>query len=184
MSGYHANSVCSLESALSQVDRLKGHGDQTAAVDRIKCIALICRYPLVEFQNKVQKYDKSLGLGKSVGKVKHAGKKIQYAFSTKQEAVTLRTYLNMHTGVINMLLTEHALELLGVASEQRSKNHELLMDRIEASSRVLGEVKGNVEIQAVAIKDNASLLQTLLCTISDEIVAPIRSLSQTVTNIL
>lgn len=40
-----ANLILSLQRALSQVDKLKGRGDQAIAIDQIKCAALTCEYP-------------------------------------------------------------------------------------------------------------------------------------------
>lgn len=165
------------------MDKLKGRGDQAVAVDLIKCTALTCRYPLEEFLAKIQKYEKSLGLGGSGGKIKDAGRKIQYAFGKKDEANTLRNYLNVHIGTINMLLVRSGLEMLDVASEQRDKNQEELRDRIEGSSRELTEVRGNVEAQALAIRENNSIIQKLFCMVSGEIAAPLKSLSQTVAKV-
>lgn len=175
--------ICSLQRALSQVDKLKGRGDQAIAVDQIKYAALTCRYPLEDFLAKIQKYEKSLGVGKSVGRIKHAGRKVQYAFEKKDEADTLRTYLNMHIGTINMLLVRQGLELLDVASEQTDKNQEELRDRIEGSSRELREVRGNVEAQALALRENNSIIQKLFWMVGGELAAPLKSLSQTVAKV-
>ena len=166
------------------MEKLNGQGDQAATVDRIKCTALTCRYPLERFLNKIEKYHKSLGVGKSAGKVKDAGKKIQYAFKTRGEANKLREYLKQHIYIINISLTEHGVKLLAVASEERKENQEELRSRIESSSRELGEVRGNVEAQAFTIRSNASMLRNLLWTVTSEIAVPFKSLSQTVTNIL
>ena len=178
-----ANLGCSLQRALIQVDKLKGRGDHAIAIDQIKCAALTCRYPLEEFLSKIQKHEKSLGLGKSMGKIKDAGRKVQYAFGKKNEADTLRNYLNIHLGTINMLLVRQGLEMLDVASEQTDKNQEELRDRIEGSSRELRVVKGNVEAQALAVRENQSLIQNLFWMISSEIAAPLKCLGQTVAKV-
>ena len=129
-----ANLIRSLKTALGQVDKLKGRSDQAIAVDQIKCAALTCRYPLEAFLARIQKYEESLGLGKSIGKIKDTGRKVQYAFGKNDEASKLRDYLNIHIGTINMLLVQQGLEMLDIASEQTSKNQEELRDKIEASS--------------------------------------------------
>ena len=165
------------------MDKLKGRGEQAVAVDQIKCAALTCRYPLEDFLAKIQKYEKSLGTGKSVDKAKGAGRKIQYAFGKKTEANTLRSYLNIHIGTINMLLIQQGLKMLDVASEQSDKNQEELRDRIEGSSRELREVRGNVEAQALAVRENNSIIQKLFWMVSGEIAAPLKSLSQTVAKV-
>ena len=179
-----ANEMHSLERALVQVEKLNGQGDQAAAVDRIKCTALACRYPLERFLNKIEKYHQSLGVGKSAGKVKDAGKKIQYAFKTRGEANKLREYLKQHIYIINLSLNDFGVKLLVVASEEREKNQNELRSRIEDSSKELGEVRGNLEAQALTTRSNGSILRNLLWTVTSEIVAPLKTLSQTVTNIL
>lgn len=177
------NSIGSLKRALSQVDKLKGRGDQTIAVDQIKCAALTCRYPLEEFLAKIENYKRSLGLGRSAGIFKDAGRKVQYAFGRNDDGNTLRSYLNIHIGTINMLLVRQGLEMLDVASEQTVKNQEELRDRIEGSSRELREVRGNVEAQVLAVRENNSIIQKLFWMVSGEIAAPLKSLSQTVAKV-
>ena len=179
------NPVHSLERVLVQVEKLNGQGAQeAAAIDRIKLHALSCRHHLEGFLTKIQKYHKSLGVGNSNGKVKDAGKKIQYAFKTRGEANKLWEYLKQHLYIINTSLTEYGVTLLAVASEERKENQEELRSRIEGSSRELGKIRDNVEAQAPVIRSISSLLRNLLWTVTSEVAAPLTSLSQTATNIL
>ena len=178
-----ADFVYSLRRALNQVDKLKGRGDQAIAIDRIKCAALTCKYPLEQFLAKIQKYEKSLGLGKSVAKVRDAGRKIQYALGRRDEANMLRNYLNLHIGTINMLMLQEGLERLDVASEKSEKNQEETKDGIKVCSRELKGVKGSVEAQVLAVRENNSILQKLFCMVSGEIAAPLKTLSQTVAKV-
>ena len=176
----------SLNRALSQVDKLKGRGDQAIAIDQIKYAALTCRSPIEQFLAKIQKYEKSLGLGKSVNKIIDAGRKVQYAGEKKDEANKLRRYLNLHIGTINMLMLQHGLERLDIASEQSEQNRrdqEEIKDRIESCSRELKEVKGNVEAQVLAVRENKSIIYKLFRMVSGEIAAPLKTLSQTVAKV-
>ncbi|KAF6238418.1 hypothetical protein HO173_003385 [Letharia columbiana] len=136
----------SLKQALSQVDKLKGRGDQAVAIDQIKCAALTCKYPLEQLLAKIQKYEKSLGPGKSVAKVRDAGRKVCCALGKKDEANRLRNYFNLHIWTINMLMLQEGLERLDVASEQSDKNQEDTKDGIEGYSRELKEVKGRTSL--------------------------------------
>ena len=120
----------------------------------------------------------------SAGKVKDTGKKIQYAFKTRGEANKLREYLKQHIYIINMSLTEHGVKLLTVASEERKENQDELRSRIEGSLKELGEMRGNVEAQALTIRSIGSMLRNLLWTVTSEIMNPLKSLSQAVTDIL
>ena len=165
------------------MDKLKGRSDQAIAIGQIKCAALTCRYPLEAFLAKIKRYEESLGLGKSVGKIKDAGRKVQYALGKKDEAGKLRNYLNIHIGTINMLLVQQGLEMLDVASEQTSKNQEELRDRIEASSKELREMRGNTEAQAFAVRENTSSIQKLFWMVSGEVAAPLKILTQTVAKV-
>lgn len=165
------------------MDKLEGRSDQAIAIDQIKCAALTCRYPLETFLAKIEKYEESLGLEKSVGKIKDASRKVQFALGKKDEAGKLRSFLNIHIGTINMLLVRQGLEMLEVASEQARKNQEELRDGIEASSKELRKMRGNAETQAFAVRENTSLIQKLFWMVSGEVAAPLRSLSQTVVKV-
>lgn len=181
--GCCVNMICSLKRALNHVEKLKGRRDQATVIDQIKCAALTCRLPLDEFLGKIQKYEKSFGLGKTLGKIKDAARKVQYGFKGNDEASRLRSYLNIHIGTINMLLVQQGLVMLDVASEQTEKNQEELMDMLEGSSRELREVSGNVEAQALAVRENKSIIQKLFWMVSGEIAAPLKSLNQTVAKV-
>ena len=175
--------MCSLKGALSQVDKLKGRGDQAIAIDQIKCAALTCKYPLEQSLAKIKKYEKSLGLGKSVDKVRDAGRKIQFALGRKEEAHRLRSYLNVHIGTINILMLQNGLERLDVASEQSKNNQEETKNGIEGCSTELKEMKGNVEAQILVVRENNSMIQKLFGMLSGEIAAPLKTLSQTVAKV-
>ncbi len=82
-----------------------------------------------------------------------------------------------------MLLLRQGLEMLDVAKEERDKEQDDIKGRIEDSSRELREVRGNTEAQALAIKENNSMLRKLFWMVSGDIAAPLRSLSQAVAKV-
>lgn len=82
------------------MDKVKGRGAQAIAVDQIKCAALTCRHLLEDFLAKICKYEKDLSVQNQNGKIKTATRKVQYAFTRKKEADTLRSSLNIHIGTI------------------------------------------------------------------------------------
>ena len=129
------------------------------------------------------KYDKKSGLEWLDGKARNTARKVQYAFKKKSEANTLRNYLNIHIGTINLLLVWQGLAAHDVASERRNKNQDQLRDRIEDSFRELREVRGNTEAQALAIGENNSMLRKLFWIVSGDIPALLRSLSQGVAKV-
>ena len=124
-----------------------------------------------------------MGLGKSVDRVRDAGRKIQYALGKRDEASRLRNYLNLHIGTINMLMLQNGLEKLDVASEQSSKNQKKTKNGIDGCSKELKEVKGNLEAQVLAVRENNSMIQKLFWMVSGEIAAPLKTLSQMVAKV-
>lgn len=99
------------------------------------------------------------------------------------EANRLRHYLNLHIGTINTLMLQNGLERLDVASEQSERNQEETKDRIETCIRELKEVKGNVEAQVLAVRENDSITHKLFGMVSGEIAASLKTLSQTVAKV-
>ena len=165
------------------MEKLKGQGDQAIAIEQIRCIALSCSLPLEQFLAKIQKFEKSLGVGKSAGRLKDAGRKVQYAFGSRDEVNGIRIYLSRHIEIINMRIGLLGLELLDVASETIDRNQEELRNSIIKSDRELMEVKSMVETLALASRENVSVLKKLFWVITAEIVAPLKSLSHTATSV-
>ena len=128
-----------LQRALQHVDKLKVPlgGDQEPAINAIKCAALMCKHPLAEFLTKIKKYEASLGLGPSRGKISNLETKIRWGLSKKDEALKLRNYLNIHIGSINMMLMAHGLEMLTMAADQSAQDRNDLVKRIEETQSAL-----------------------------------------------
>ena len=101
----------------------------------------------------------------------------------KNEADSLRNYLNLHIGTINMLMLQNGLEKLDVTSEQSNKNQDEIKDGFERCSREIKEVKGNIEAQVLAVRENKSIIQKLFGMVGGEIAAPLKTLSQTVAKV-
>jgi hypothetical protein len=117
-----------------------------------------------------------LGLGQSSALVEHARAKVQWAYRSRGEVKKLRDYLNVHIGTINMLLVRQGLVMLDVATEQSDKNQQELKKSIEVSSTELREVRGDLQAQALSVKENRSMIKKLFRMIDGDIVAPMRTL--------
>ena len=176
----------SLARALQYVDKLDGPPRQALAIAHIKCSALTCRYPLDDFLDKMRKFDKSLGLGSSDGRLKDVGRKAQWGFGLgkKDEINRLRSYLNIHIGTINMQLTQQGFESISLEHEERQANHMALMNSMESSARQLLDVRGDVQAQSLAITETRSVIQTLLGLFSGDIAVPLRVMTEMVTKVL
>lgn len=156
---------------------------QAIAIDQIKCAALTCRYPLEEFLSKARKYEKSLGLGNLDSKVKNVGRKTGWAVGRKADGDRLQDYLHIHIGTINMLLMQHGLEMLDVASRQTDKNQADLFKKIETSSRELRDVRRTAQAQLLAIKENNSMLHKLFWMVRGDTPTSFRALGDMVSRV-
>lgn len=66
--------------------------------------------------------------------------------------------------------------MLDVAAEQRDKNQEDLKNNIEGSSRELRDVRGDLQAQALAVRENNSMIQKLSWIVGGDVVAPMKAL--------
>jgi len=98
-----------LQRALSEIEHLRGTPDQQISINAIKCAALNCQFVLEEFAGKVTKYEKSLGSGELVGKLRGLGRKVRWRLEMKDAVMKLRAYLIAHVGSINMRLLTQGL---------------------------------------------------------------------------
>ena len=124
-----------------------------------------------------------MGFGTNNGLTKTAGGKIKWAFKGRKEAQKLRDYLNVHIGTINMLLVRQGLEMLDVANEQSNENQQALKESIEVSSNELREVRGDLQVQALSVRENKSLTQKLFQLVGGDVVAPVRTLIDAVAKV-
>jgi len=167
------------------VDKLQGPPCQALAIDHIKCAALTCGQPLEDFLEKIHKFESSLGVWKSGKRLKDAARKVQWVSrpGKKDGLKRLHQYLNIHIGVINMLLLQHGFGKVEYTSRERLANPEVLIERIENSALGLQGVREDINAQMVIVAEARSIMQTLLRIIRGDIAASIRSLAATVTKI-
>ena len=102
-----------LQRALDQIQHLKCHPNQEAAINGIKIAALMCQHPLDEFAGKLKKFE-SLDVcsGKSASKasrMKAWDQRLRWGFCMKDEVAKLRVYLTAHVGSLNMRLITQGL---------------------------------------------------------------------------
>ncbi len=54
--------------------------------------------------------------------IKSTGDKLKWACTQRDEIRKLQIYLNVHVGKVNILLAEHGLERMDIASQQRERD--------------------------------------------------------------
>ncbi|OCL06463.1 hypothetical protein AOQ84DRAFT_410939 [Glonium stellatum] len=156
-----------LQHALRHLEKLSSKSSSTN-IDSIKYAALSCRRPLEHFLGKARKYEKSLGLRTKSGVLRAAADKVEWAFRQKDEIQKLQSYLNVHVGIINLLLAEHGLEKMDLASQKTEEDQHRVYERLENTRSHLKTIKDNCLAQAVVIQSTNSMLARLLEMINGE----------------
>ena len=170
----------SLQHALSHLDKLQLRDSPSTTLDSIKYAALSCRRPLEDFLRKIQKYDRSLGVWSKRSQWKSATGKLQWAYGHKEEIQKLQSYLNIHIGTINLLLAEHGLEMMNIASTQASVDQVHVQERLEDTQKVIQWIKKSVSTQAVTLQTTNSMLSKLFQIVSGEFRTSLKSLAEMV----
>jgi hypothetical protein len=173
----------SLRAALCHLDQLESRASDPSKVQAIKCAALSCRYPLENFLAKIRKYEASLGpRGQSkVGKT--ATDKLRWMFGDKHDIKQLQTYLNIHIGTINLMLTEHALERMDLKERKAEENVFQIREGLNITHNALQNIHRHSAGQAVVLNTMHSMLGNLCKVVCGEIKAPLQQLSQVVNTV-
>ncbi|THV53491.1 hypothetical protein BGAL_0049g00260 [Botrytis galanthina] len=177
----------SLEKALKHVDNVGTSKGSMAGLDGVKCAALLCRYPLEEFLKKISKYKNALGPRAPRG-IRSVGRKIQWAFTKKDEVQKLLGYLSIHTNSINMMLSTLGLEASDLANKRAEENHSSLKNLIDDTRIDILDTKISVTTiqdscmnQSLLASTNQSMLISLSDIINGEVVLPLKSLGDMTT---
>lgn len=168
-----------LQQALKHLDRLKSDADSTN-ISSIKYAALSCRRPLETFLQKIQKYDQSLGIWGKEGVIKSTADKLRWGLGRKEEVRKLQSYLNIHVGTINILLAEHGLEKMDLASDKAAAEQLHIRERLEDTRSIIKRIGDSLSMQALVIQNTHSLLSRLFETVAGELKTTWRSLGDMV----
>lgn len=175
--------LSSLQTALHHVDNLNSSDEQQPAINAIKCAALTCQHPLSEFLVQVQKYESSLGAGKSNGLFRDLEKKSRWALCKKEDGRQLKDYLNIHIGSINMMLMAHGLDMLTVATKQASEDNMSLQNDLQCSRNAILGVREDMKVQKVMIQGNQSMLGRVFGLIGGDVVPQLKALVDIATRV-
>lgn len=172
-----------LQRALSHLDKLQSGDACHTSIDSIKYAALSCRRPLEQFLDKIKKYDNGLGVWSKSGTIRSTADKLKWAYTQKDEIKKLQIYLNVHVGTINILLTEHGLERMDIASERSEKDQLQVLDRLEDTRKVIERVNQSAEAQAQAVAVANAMLGKLFQFVSGEVMTSLKSLAGMVSKV-
>lgn len=172
----------SLQHALRHLDKLQPSSSSTN-VDSIKYAALSCRRPLEEFLAKIKRFDKSLGVWGKQGPIKSAAGKLRWSFGQEDEIRKLQSYLNIHVGTINILLAEHGLEVMDLASDRAEAGQLQIRERLESSRKLIEWIKGSVSTHAAVVQNTNTKLTRLVEMVSGEFTTSLRSFGEMVAKV-
>lgn len=170
----------SLQSAISHLEHLEADDSSSTTLDSIKTAALLCQRPLQDFLDRVKKYDRDLGIPSNGNSLKSNITKIRWRFSQQDEAKRLQNYLNVHIGTINMLLIEHNLDKMNLASQKADEDRWYIKDRLEYTRSILAKIHNNLCAQAMAITATKSLVDRMFRIMTGELAASWKRLQDTV----
>ncbi|KAI1136976.1 hypothetical protein F5Y05DRAFT_414698 [Hypoxylon sp. FL0543] len=171
-----------LQATLIHLDKLAETGT-SQDLAAIKYAALSCRRPLEEFIARIRKYDKSLGTQPGSNVVKRVIDKIKYPLAHKNEVQKLQAYLSVHIGTINILLAEHGLEKMQLASEKTEITQVRTKEWLESTSDLLGRVRTTVASQTDAVLRNMTMLEKVYKILSGELKASLQSFEDAVAKV-
>jgi len=166
----------SLHHALTHLDKLQS----SANLESIKYAALSCRRPLEQFLAKINKYEKSLGVWGGGNVIKKTADKLQWAFGEENEIKKLQNYLNIHIGTINILLAEHGLEMMSLASEKGELDQLQIRERLNSTHSLMQRIKDSVTAQATVVQNTSFMLTRLCDMVSGELRTSWKSLGDMV----
>ncbi|KAI1360051.1 hypothetical protein F5Y08DRAFT_344104 [Xylaria arbuscula] len=168
-----------LRSALVNLDRLMRH-EGSEILDSIKYAALSCRRPLEEFLIRIRKYDRSLCIQSRLNPIRQAVDKVKFPLRHGDEIQRLQTYLNVHIGTINMLLTEHGFEKIALAAKQSQAGQLHIKQQLETAATLLDRIRGNISHQRLVVSRGMSMLEKVYRIMSGELQASIKSIGSMV----
>lgn len=166
-----------LGQVLRRLDKLQTQNSNTKNLESIKFAALSCQRPLEDFLRKIKQYENTLGVkAKSNVFGKSSVDKIRWSLGKKDEVTRLQSYLSVHIGTINILLAEHGLESLQVASRDAEDFHVHVGGILEGMQRTVSSIEGNSAAQKRAVEVNSSMLNTLYQMVCGDISTGLKSL--------
>lgn len=123
----------SLRRILDQLQALQPTAENASHINAVRALALTCRLPLEQFLDKIDRFERSLGVQTSSSYVKRVNRKAQWAVMMSEEVSRLRTHITAKVLSLNLLLT---LQNTCVARITVCYWH-MLKSRLPVSQRIL-----------------------------------------------
>ncbi|KAL9622042.1 MAG: hypothetical protein Q9160_003541 [Pyrenula sp. 1 TL-2023] len=168
----------SLHQVLKHIDRLQG-----TTADGIKCAALMCRYPLEDFQKKIKRYERRLGTGGDDTFPGSTVQKLQWTFGKRNDVAKMRDYLSLHVGSINMQLSSASLERLQVLFNSTDSFQEEIKAELSQSRRIIAAFAASLNGQTLLFRTMLNATRRLGALLKDEVIASVQEILRAVARI-
>ena len=178
--------VLGLDCLQKALTHLKGLQPQHSQFDleAIKYTALSCKRPLVEFLDRLKKYEPSLGPLSTSSKWKAPVDKLRFKLSMKDDIQRMQSYLSVHVGILNLLLSKYSLETMGMVQKQLGMDFLQVTEQLEATNKSLSGIQSSMSNQSTAMYTAGTLLGGLCRIVNGEILTSLISLAKMVATIL
>jgi hypothetical protein len=110
--------------------------------------------------------------------------KLKWGFAQKEEVRKLQGYLNVHVGTINILLAEHGLEKMDLASNEATASQLQIQQRLSDTRDIVDSIRGSLNAQALVIGTTQKMTARLYELIGGELRTSWRSLGEMVAKVL
>jgi hypothetical protein len=111
---------------------------------------------------------------------KTATDKLQWTFGEKDDIKQLQTYLNIHIGTINMMLTEHGLEQMDLQGRKAEENALQIRHDLDKTHERLVDIQADLTGQAVVLRTMHSMLGNLCGMVCGELKTTLQQMFQAV----
>lgn len=98
-----------LELALGAIKTLTGPLHRQGEITAIKSVALSCRRTLDDFYSSIKKYEESLSVVSRKSRARSSAKQVQWSLLMQSDVTKLRSYLESHVGILNILISTELL---------------------------------------------------------------------------
>ena len=149
-----------LQTTLGQVAELDPPKEQMVSAAVIQATASKAKKSLVEFKDRMERYEKSLGRGKSAGKLRDVERKLLWGISGQAAtAEKLQWELNTYVGSINMALGIYNLNHATLIAKRAEDQRDELQTAIERSHQELIRMR----------KDNQGQIATIFARLMPDV---------------
>jgi len=130
-----------LQRALDELEHLQPGPGQEVAVNSVKAAALMCRYPLEEFQANLKRYQllSKHGNHRKLDVVEGWVRKVQWNIFMPDEVQKLRAYIAAHVGSLNMRLLTLGLTTMTVAQTEALERDSVIQNELDGQMRIVNE---------------------------------------------